>query len=146
MNTGNDDRNEYHPSDEFRYVNIIRIRVVDERGRTRCYLSKRTYFDEFGAVDYSESWSAPSKPLRDRPDGVPFQKGRSPQSPIHRSGDHLNLELPGLVINLEKLSPKLDRFAAAMGLADESGAAIVCNDNDADTPTLTTEQLGRMHS
>lgn len=137
---------DYDPSDELRYVNIIRIKVVDHRGHTIRYLMKKTGYGPDGAVDpdNSESWSSPPKPLKDRPDGAPFQRGRAPRSPVARSGDHLNLLLPGLTVNLKKLAPQLDRFAAAYGLVDESGAVITCNDRDA-APTLTVDQLHRMY-
>lgn len=127
------------------FVNIIRLKVVDGRGRTLCYLQKQTHYDENGTVTESESWSAPSKPIKGAPEGVASRPARRPRPPVSRQGDHVDLELPGLVVNLNKLSPMLDRFAAVFGLVDESGAAIVSNDRDTDPPRLTVDQLRSLY-
>lgn len=124
------------------FVNVVRLRVVDSRGRTCAYLQKQSYFDENGVLTGSESWGAPSKPMKGPPDGVASQPGRRPSAPVSRRGDHLNLELPKLTVNLRKITPVLDRFAARFGLVDvATGAAIICNDRDPQPPTLTIDDL-----
>lgn len=124
------------------FVNIVRVKIIDGRGRTLCYLQKQTYYDANGEVDYSESWSAPSKPIKDRPPGVPFDAALVPRAAVRRSRHGLVLELPGLSLRLNKLQPMLDRFAAAHGLVDHTGAAITCNlDSRSSEPTLKLSEL-----
>lgn len=123
------------------FVNIIRFKVIDDRGRTVSVLSKRSYFDSDMQFEQTERWSAEGKPVsKRRPEGIRGQEGRIPRSALRRRGDQWYLELPGLTVKLENLEPLLDGIAAKRGLLDASGVVVVHDENAA---TLTTADLRR---
>lgn len=106
-----------------------RVTVVDERGRTVCKFSKRTYLDDQMRRERTESWAAQAKQTSEkafRREGPlsPRSPGRLEQLPTNTFDGQKYLELPGLTLKWEKIVPFLDRIALSLGLIDASGAVL----------------------
>jgi hypothetical protein len=124
---------------------VIRIKVVDGRGRTVRRVSKRSYFDARMAHEHTEPWTPESKPDSGKwlkrvetENDPPVNPGRMVDYP-----DHEYLSLPGgLPLRLEKVAAVLERLALTLGLVDESGVVLV---TDFDAATLSVAEL-RSHA
>jgi hypothetical protein len=121
------------------FEKAIRFKLVDQRGRTLSRFSKRSYFDAQMQPKETEPWVTEAKPQKRPPNATPAHEGRLPPLPIrHADGGQRYLEVPGLTLKWDKVTPVLERIALAMGLVDASGVVLV---DDLDAATLTTEQL-----
>jgi hypothetical protein len=120
----------------------IRLKVVDENGRTVCKISKRTYFDKQMQPERTEAWAAEAKPMSEkeltREDSIPAQQARLAQHRARTVKSQKYLELPGLTLKWEKVESVLDQVAFALRLMDASGAVLK---DDLAAATLTVEQL-----
>ncbi len=112
-------------------VKAIRIKVVDDQGRTVCRFRKTSYFDASMQPQETQPWDAESKPMSgkwlmaDPAASAPSHKGRLAKIPVRRNDDGRRyLELPGLTLKWEKVTPVLDRIAVALNLVDTSASCL----------------------
>ncbi len=121
-------------------VKAVRIKVVDDQGRTVCRFRKASYFDASMRPQETEPWGAESKPMSEKwlmaDPAAPSHEGRLAKPP---EGDYLPLP-QGLPLRIDKVRAVLDRVAFPLGLVDESGVVLV---DDLDAATLTVSELRR---
>jgi hypothetical protein len=118
----------------------IRIKVIDEDGRTVCVLRKTTHLDKQLRPEYSEPWGAEAKPLSEkaleRHDAS--DRGRLSRPPVHTVDGQKYFKLPGLSLKWQKVESVLDQVAIALNLIDAAGAVLK---DDMTAATLTIDQL-----
>ncbi|GBE64200.1 hypothetical protein MFM001_06620 [Mycobacterium sp. MFM001] len=120
----------------------IRVKVVDEKGRTVCMFCKQTHVDNQMRPEYTEAWAATAKPMSEKwlaaEDSAPTVNGRLAGLPTQTVDGQKYLQLPGLTLKWQKVESVLERVAFASGLVDASGAVL----KDELTPaTLSVAQL-----
>ncbi len=121
----------------------IRVKVVDELGRTVCAISKRSHFDKQMRLERTEAWCAQAKPTSEkwfaREDSLPSHQGRlSTSLPVQRVDGQKYLALQGLTLKWEKVEAALDKVAFVLGLVDASGTVLK---DDLAAATITIDQL-----
>jgi len=124
-------------------IKAIRIKVVDGQGRTVCRFRKMTYFDASMQPQKTEPWGAESKPISEKWLGAdpatPSHQARLAAPPVRcTAAGRRYLELPGLTLRWERVTPVLERIAAALNLVDSSGVVLL---HDLDAAALTIDQL-----
>lgn len=121
------------------FERCVRFKLADDRGRTICRFSKRSYFDADMQHRETEPWAAEAKPEKRRTRSAPTTEGRLPPLRVRRTEDGRRyLELPGLTLKWEKVEAVLERMAVTLELVDASGVVLT---DDLDAATLTTKQL-----
>lgn len=102
-----------------------RIKIVDHSGKTVCIFGRVTSIDAWGNLKGTEEWGVEQKPMRQKAerqtqkyldDHGGFRVGPSGHerpSPLEylATEDRYVLQLPGLALRWEKVTPVLDKLA-----------------------------------